>query len=188
MKRRAFLPAICIAATGLAGPAMAAAGQTASAAGRAEAVVVEPIVAVVLNDLNFGTLTASPTASGSVTVDPAGGARYGGGAAAACIGGSCAGIAPARFAVRGEAARSYVVSAPSAITATGTLAGSGGTAPDLAIDALTVQTLNRPGGGGSGQLDATGEDRITIGGTLKVPAGTSPAHYQATLTIVVTYG
>lgn len=38
-----------------------------------------------------------------------------------------------------------------------------------------------------GQLDEKGEDRIAVGGRLNVPAGTAPAHYRATLTIMVTY-
>jgi len=169
-------------------PAFAATGQTATAQGQAEAVVVEPIVAVALNDLDFGSLTASPTASGSVTVDPGGGTSYAGGAAPACPGGSCAGIAPARFAVRGEASRSYRVNAPAAITATGTLIGSGANAPDLSIDALSVHLDSHAGTDTTlGQLDAKGQDRIAIGGRLNVPAGTAAAHYRATLTIMVTY-
>ncbi|MEI6643662.1 MAG: DUF4402 domain-containing protein [Novosphingobium sp.] len=185
-----ILPRLLLAAStaALAAPAMAASGQSATAQGQAEAVVVEPIVAVALNDLDFGSLTASATASGSVTVDPGGGASYAGGAAPACPGGSCAGIAPARFAVRGEASRSYRVNAPAAITATGTLIGSGATAPDLAIDALLVHLDSHTGGDTtSGKLDTKGQDQITIGGRLNVPAGTSAAHYHATLTILVTY-
>lgn len=182
------LTAMCPAAIGT--PALAASGQTATAQGQAAAVIVEPIVAISLGDLDFGSLTSSRTASGSVTVDADGGAvSYAGGAASACAGGGgCAGIAPARFLVKGEASRSYTVSAPTAITATGTLIGTSGSAPDLAIDALTVHLLSHAGGVTSiGQLDETGEDRIAIGGRLNVPAGTAPAHYRATLTIMVTY-
>jgi spore coat protein U-like protein len=175
-------------AAALAAPAMAATGQSATAQGQAQAVVVEPVVAIALNDLDFGSLTASLTASGSVTVDPDGGASYAGGAAPACAGGSCAGIAPARFAVRGEASRSYRVNAPTAITATGTLLGSGASAPALAIDALAVHLESHAGGDTTtGQLDQNGRDGISIGGRLNVPAGTAPAHYRATLTIMVTY-
>lgn len=169
--------------------AMAASAQSASAQGQSQAVIITPIIAVALNDLDFGSLTSSHTASGSVTVDPdGGGVSYAGGATPACAGGGgCAGMAPARFLVSGEAGRSYTVSAPSAITATGTLMG-GGTAPNLAIDDLRVHLASHAGSVTSiGQLDDNGEDRIAIGGRLNVPAGTSPAHYRATLTIMVTY-
>lgn len=179
-----LLAALALAA---ASPAWAATGQSASAQGRAEAVIIEPIVAVSLNDLDFGALTASLTASGSVTVDVDGRASYAGGAAPACIGG-CSGIAPARFLVSGEAERSYTVNAPTTITASGTLVSGGGSAPDLVIDALTVHLDSHAGSlTNIGQLDVKGEDRIAVGGRLNVPAGTAPAHYRATLTIMVTY-
>lgn len=173
----------------LASPALAATGQSAAAQGQAQAVIVQPIVAVSLNDLDFGSLTASRTESGSVTVGSDGSAMYAGGAAPACAGGgTCAGIKPARFLVSGEAERSYTVSAPSTITATGTLIGGGGSAPDLLIDALSVHLASHASTNTStGQLDANGEDRIAVGGRLTVPAGTAPAHYRATLTIMVTY-
>lgn len=168
-------------------PACAASSQSATAQGLAQAVVVDAIVAAALNDLDFGSVAASQNASGSVTVDPDGIANYSGGASPACAGGSCAGIAPARFAVRGEAERSYSVTAPSAITATGTLNG-GGSAPDLEIDALNVHLSSHTDGPtSSGRLDANGKDTISVGGRLNVPAGTAAAHYRATLTVMVTY-
>ena len=179
---------LAFAAMAIATPAFAASGQSATAAGQAQAVIVAPIIAVSLNDLDFGSLTSSRTASGSITVGAEGGATYAGGTTAACAGGgACSGIAPARFLVSGEAGRSYTVSAPTAITATGTLAG-GGSAPPLAIDALSVHLESHAGSVTSiGQLDHKGEDRIGVGGRLNVPAGTAAAHYRATLTIMVTY-
>ncbi len=168
-------------------PACAASGQTSTALGQAQAMIIAPIIAVSLNDLDFGSLTSSQTASGSVTVGPEGGATYTGGASPACAGGVCTGVAPARFLVSGEAGRSYTVSAPAAITASGTLIG-GGSAPALSIDDLTVHLQSHAGSVTSvGQLDDKGEDRIGVGGRLNVPAGTAPAHYRATLTIMVTY-
>ncbi len=180
---------LAVGASMLASPALAATGQSAAAQGHAQAVIVEPIVAVSLNDLDFGSLTASRTASGSVTVGSDGSTIYAGGAAPACAGGgTCAGIAPARFLVSGEAERSYTLSAPSTITATGTLISGGGSAPDLVIDALSVHLASHAGTTTNiGQLDTNGEDRISVGGRLTVPAGTAPAHYRATLTIMVTY-
>ena len=184
-----LLPAAFVAALLSASPALAGSGQSATAQGRAEAIVIQPIVTSALSDLDFGILTSSRTASGSITVDPANGAHYTGGASPACLGGggACPGIHASEFAVRGEATRSYLVDAPSSIVATGTLVGSGGSAPDLAIETLTVRTRSKPASGESGTLDANGEDRFTIGGTLMVPAGTNPAHYRATLTVIVSY-
>ena len=181
--------AAVLAVTVASSPALAASGQSATAQGQVAAVIVEPIMAVALNDLDFGSLTSSSTMSGSITVDSLGIATYSGGAAAACAGGgACAGIAPARFLVSGEASRSYTVSAPSQIVASGTLIAGGGSARDLAIDELSVHLDSHAGSITSiGQLDEKGEDRIAVGGRLTVPAGTAPAHYRATLTIMVTY-
>lgn len=178
-----------LAAAALIGsPALAATGQTATALGQAQAMIISPIIAVSLNDLDFGSLTSSRFASGSVTVGSEGGATYAGGTSPACAGGGpCAGVAPARFLVSGEPGRSYTVNAPSAISASGTLV-SGGSAPSLAIDALEVHLASHAGSVTSiGELDEKGEDRISVGGRLNVPAGTAPAHYRATLTIMVTY-
>jgi len=182
MRARQILAAAALLGT----PALAASGQSATALGQAEAMIITPIIAVSLNDLDFGSLTSSRTASGSVTIGAEGAVNYAGGAAPAC-GGACAGVVPARFLVSGEAGRSYTVSAPAAITASGTLIG-GGSAPALAIDELTVHLESHAGAVSSiGQLDDKGEDRIEVGGRLNVPAGTAPAHYRATLTIMVTY-
>jgi len=169
-------------------PAAAASGSSAAAQGSVAAEVVEPIVVTMLSTLDFGMLTSSRTDGGTVTIDPASSAHYLGGANPACLGGGgCPGVHASRFAVRGEAGRSYVVSAPAALVASGTLAGSASAAPDLAIETLTVRTASRPGNGPSGMLDVNGRDHFSIGGTLVVPAGTGAAHYQATLAVVVNY-
>ena len=163
----------------------------ASAQGQAEATVVEPLVITRISDLDFGTVTLTPGTSGSVTIDPASGIRFGGGASAACIGGggSCASAHASRFAVRGEAGRDYAVSAPAEIMALGTmLDGSPGAAPDLVIGSIEVRTQSRPGSGFAGTLDDNGRDAFDVGGVLLVPAGTPPARYRAVLPVIVTYG
>ena len=169
-------------------PAAAASGHSATVQGAAEAAIVQPIVVTMLTNLDFGMLASSRTASGAVTVDGTSNVRYAGGTSPVCLGGGgCPGIHASRFAVRGEAGRSYVVSAPAVLIASGTLAGSAAAAPDLAIETLTVHTESRPDSGPAGLLDVNGQDHFSIGGTLVVPAGTSAAHYQATLSVVVTY-
>lgn len=172
-----------------ASPAAAANGSSATAQGLAEATVVQPIVVTVLSNLDFGMLASSRTVGGSVTVDPASTVQYAGGAAAACFGGgACPSVHASRFAVRGEAARSYVVSAPATVIASGTLQGSAVAAPALAIEILTIRTESHPESGPTGTLDVNGQDHFSIGGTLIVPAGTNAAHYEATLPVIVTYG
>lgn len=184
---RAGLVALALLA---ASPAAAAGGASATAQGVAEATVIQPIVVSVITNLDFGMLTASHTMGGTVTVDPANGARYGGGASPACLGGgACPFVHASRFAVRGEAGRDYSVRAPAGIMASGTLLdGSSGTAPDLAIASIQVRTQSRPDGGFSGTLDGNGRDIFDVGGALMVPAGTPAARYRAVLPVIVTYG
>ncbi len=161
-----------------------------SAQGQAEATVIEPLVITRISDLDFGTVTLTPGTAGSVTIDPASGIRFGGGASAACMsGGGCASAHASRFAVRGEAGRDYTVQVPAVIMASGTLLGASfGVAPDLAIGSIAVRTQSRPGSGFSGTLDGNGRDVFDVGGALIVPAGTPPARYRAVLPIIVTYG
>ena len=175
-----------IAATCAPAPAWATSAQ-----GQAEATVIQPLVITRLTDLDFGTVTLAPGTAGSVTIDPASGIRFGGGASAACIagGGGCASAHASRFAVRGEAGRNYIVRAPAGIMASGTLLdGSSGSAPELAIASIQVRTQSRPDGGLSGTLDGDGRDVFDVGGALIVPAGTPAARYRAVLPIIVTYG
>ncbi|WP_295529803.1 DUF4402 domain-containing protein [Novosphingobium sp. Chol11] len=166
------------------------AAWAASAQGQAEATIIEPLVVTRLSDLDFGTVTLAPGTTGSVTIDPASGVRFGGGASAACLSGGdgCAVAHASRFAVRGEAGRDYAVSAPAGLMASGTLLdGSPGIAPDLAIASIRVRTHSRPNSGVSGTLDGNGRDIFDIGGALIVPAGTPAARYRAILPVIVTY-
>lgn len=169
-----------------AGVAMAN-GLSSSTNGSAAAEVVAPLVVTREADLDFGTIFASSSA-GTVTVSSGGAAAYGGGAQPACAGTACASPHAAAFAVRGEAGRSYAIAIPSSIVAIGSSSSpTGGIPPDLTVDALTVRTASRPASGVSGQLDANGVDRFTIGGTLQVPAGLASSHYRATITVSINY-
>jgi hypothetical protein len=186
VKRAVFAAALLALLSG--SPAAAASGSSASAQGAVSATVIQPIVVTALSNLDFGMLASARMQGGAVTIDPASGAHYSGGASPACVGaGACPPVHASRFAVRGEAARSYVVSAPRGLVASGTLEGSAAPAPDLAIETLTVRSESRPDNGPGGTLDVNGQDYFSIGGTLVVPAGTSAAHYQATLPVIVTY-
>ena len=136
-------------------------------------------------DLDFGAIVSDRTQGGTVTIAPDGsGAAYAGGASAV------PGHAPAHaaaFAVSGEAGRAYNVSAPDTLTITGEALG-GGAAASLSISALSVRTTNRPASGPAGLLGADGTDSFEVGGTLILPAAATPAHYRASLPVIVTYG
>ncbi|MBS0253896.1 MAG: DUF4402 domain-containing protein [Proteobacteria bacterium] len=178
-------PWLILAVAALALPARAPA---ATALGQAGAEVVTPITVTSLADLDFGVIATSGL-SGTVTVQAEGGASFAGGAAGLCDGSSCAAPHPARFAVSGEANRTYVVAAPATIIVTGTPIGpGGGTAPDLVIGGLTVRAASRPGAGSGGMLDGQGADTFTVGGTLALPGQLPPARYRAVVPVVVTYG
>lgn len=171
-------------------PALGASGNAASATGDVSATIVSPILLRELADLDFGTITSSRGAPGSVTIGPEGNVSYSGGTGAACLGGgSCASPHPSRFAVTGEPNRSYIVTTPASVRAQGSaLDGSDAALPDLIIESISVRTHNRPESASSGKLDGNGNDTFNVGGTLRVPAGSAAGHYRATLPLVVTYG
>lgn len=164
-----------------------AAGQSSSANGSAQAQIVAPLTVTPGRDLDFGSIFAASSA-GSVTVSPDGAIAYQGGTQSACIGGSCAGAHAAEFDVRGAPDRSYLISVPSEIAATGTaLAPLTSPPPPLLVGSITVRSDSRPNGGAVGRLDGQGRDHFTIGGTLRAPANLVPARYRAIVPVIVTY-
>jgi len=173
------------AACGLAYPAGAQPGQTGTAQGWATASVIDPLRAVQEQDLSFGAVTSRPATSGAVTVDPSGGpASFQGGAQAACPG-TAATICtahPARFAVSGEALRTYTIDLPDQIVAQGQRTGTG-----LVVGNLISRSRNRPELDRGGALDIYGKDSFTVGGTLAVPAGTRSDIFRADLPVLVQY-
>ncbi len=181
------------AAMGLAGALFLAVpahadGLSSSAGGEAAAQVVAPLIVTRESDLEFGAVFAGAS-PGAVSVSSRGGTTYSGGAQPACVAGACHSASAARFTVSGEAGRTYIVSVPTRITATGTLAdGSGAPAAPLSVNAIEASSASRRTEGPVGQLDAQGRDRFEVGGTLEVPAGLPSASYRATIPVIVTYG
>lgn len=174
----------------LALPALLAAPATARTAqgeseGTATATVVRPLSATALADLSFGAIAVGNAGApgGSVTVSPQHGAAtsYGGSVRAVCSGSSACRPHPARFAVRGEAGRSYKVTLPAALEARGMRSGVMLSVADLALHS------DSDGSGIGGQLDLAGSDWFTIGGTLAVPRGTPADTYRAEFPVIVTY-
>lgn len=155
---------------------------SATATGTASATVVAPLTVTADGDLDFGTLTSGNT-PGSVTLGPlTASASYSGGVQAICAA-ACAPPHPARFSVKGEPDRSYLVTAPRSVTIAPQASG-GGTA---LVDAITVATSSRRSEDGRGVLDHQGADRFEVGGTLHLAAQATAGHYIAQVPVTVTY-
>lgn len=181
----AIRPALLLAALAVPGtlPGLARA-QEAQASGQASATLIEPLVVISLDDLDFGLVSANRTQSGSVIVPPSqDGARYTGGAKPGCQGPTCPPPHPALFSVSGEAARIYEVEVGPQLSISSSTPG----APALTVGAFMVQALSRGAVDPTGQLDATGRDQFRIGATLSVPAGLAPARYRKVLPVSVSY-
>ena len=155
-------------------------GNSASAVGTVGATVIQPIGVQSLADMEFGTITHAPGSGGTVTVTPGvAGAQFGGTASTACAGAACDTAHVAAFSISGEPARSYAVTLPSTINATGDQ-GNG----TLTVQALTLRSIN---GGANPRLDGTGHDRLEVGGTITLPADLPAAHYRASFAVTVNY-
>ncbi|MGB7408593.1 MAG: DUF4402 domain-containing protein [Pontixanthobacter sp.] len=165
-------------------PASVMAGETAQGNGRA--IIAKPLSILALNDLQFGTIAASRTNSGTVTVDPAANVvDYHGGARSVCDNGSACTPIPATFAVRGERDRRYTITLPVQVYAAPTM----GAGPRLIVDRLTAISVNagRSTSAMAGILDRDGRDRLCVGGTLHIPAQTPPGQYSAKVPVLIAY-
>jgi hypothetical protein len=116
-------------------------------------------------NLAFGAVLAGPS-PGTVTVTPAGGRSFTGGAGLL----GAAGWNAATFTVGGAPYAAFTVSYPSHVTL------SPGTT--VWVDTFT---------GGSSTLNAAGSATISMGGTLHLPAGQSPGAYSATFLVTAAY-
>ena len=154
---------------------------TGMARGEVSAAIVTPLRVEVLRELSFGCLAVS--GDGVATVSPeTGKATVSGGVNAFTSGSECT-AEPAAFLVRGEQNRSYRFAMADSAMATNR---SGG--PDeLLVTDLSGLSEGRGSGGNSGLLDAVGEDRLLVGGSLQVPADTSPGRYVADVSVTVSY-
>lgn len=167
-------------------PIHAAEAQPGSATtqGTTRAEVVSPLTIETLSDLHFGAIISDAARDGSVRVDPVSGtARYNAGASAACGAAADCGTRPALFAVTGETGRRYRILPPQAAEAF--RIDGGGTA--LSVTDLVARSENHRAADLYGVLDQNGTDRILLGGTLLVPAGTPRGKYSAEIRLVVMY-
>lgn len=160
------------------------AAQPSSSSGHAQAEIVTPITVQPLSDLSFGRIAVSPVSDGSVSIDPASGQTiFAGSARRACGASSSCGQGAATFRVTGEAGRSYTILVPGYVVATAQEPGM----PQLTVEDLSVISRNDSAARSGGLLDTLGADQISLGGTLRIPAGTPPATFRAQVSLVVTY-
>lgn len=184
-KTTRFCVLLCAALVLAISPANARPGSTsASASGHSRAEIVTPLRVETLSDLEFGTVAVAAEAGGTVTIDPKSGlAHYHGAAVSHCAANTPCVTRAARFRILGEAGRRYIVELPGHILAHSDNPAS----PSLSVERLTFASRNAPSAETGGVLDQRGEDFLSIGGTLVIPAGTPSATYRAQIQLVVVY-
>jgi len=133
---------------------------------------VSSILPITLNkgtDLRFGELFTGPS-PGTCIVTPLGARSSTGGVG---LGGSFSAGA-ASFTVGGDPLAAFSVTLPGPTTMT-----SGG--DGMTVDAFTSDPS------GAGQLDALGNQTLTIGATLNVGANQAPGDYSGSFSVTVAY-
>lgn len=157
--------------------------SSSSAEGQAAAQVVTNLQVQPLADLQFGAIVVGVGEGGEVVVgNAAADFSYRGSARSGCgQGGACA-PHPAMFQVNGEASRAYRITIAGPVLARGQASGVA-----LEVSALTLFSANISGSDGLGRLNADGADQFTVGGTLLVPAATTPDIFRADLPVTVSY-
>ncbi len=161
--------------------------QAVSARGTAQAVIVEPLGLVKIQDLRFGRMAAGTTA-GTVTVDPTTGA-------CSVTGGviSFGGCGFSEFAGQGVRRLTLRIQIPTTITLNGPAGAT------MVVNNFTLGTapdLNYIGGNGNGLgngnrryqiTSASGIFTLRVAGRLNVGANQRPGVYTGTFTVQVNY-
>ena len=166
--------------------------REASAAGLAQATVMQPIAVIATADLDFGIVVNDVSSSaGSAIFSSSAVLVYAGGAQSGCNPGSaCPSPHRARFVVTGEQGRAYRVTTPASLTVKGVPIGAvpGATPPPaLKVDRLTVWMVGASAARPDGTLGQDGSSTFEIGGRLSIPLAAAAARYQADIPVVVTY-
>lgn len=182
---RGICAALALAGAGLLAPPAQA--ETAQATGTAQAVIVEPLSLIKVQDLDFGRIAARPTA-GTVTVNPDTGA--------CTVTGPILHVGTCRYAeFAGMGTRRLTFRAQ--IPATVTLTGPGGAT--MTVNNITMglaPDVSYIGGNGHGlgsgnrryQINSnTGIFTFRLGGTLNVGANQAPGVYNGTFNVTVQY-
>lgn len=121
-------------------------------------------------DLSFGQIVAG-SSPGTVTITPAGDRLTSGGVLLA----SGLAVSPARFIVTGDPLKAYVITLPGPQTL------SDGASSSMQLTDFTSSPS------GSGQLDASGSQTLSVGATLHVAAGQPYGSYSGTFSVLVQY-
>lgn len=171
MRYTLFIAAL--AAT-VATPALAATA-TATAAATAKGTVLLPLTLTETQQLDFGTVIASPTVAGNVTIDADTGAR--------AVGGGVVGVPNypgARGLFQGAGSANQVVvlslSAPAVLT-------SG--ANTLTVNSMTFDTAG--GLNTTRSIDSTGAFSVGVGGDFAIGANQANGVYTASYTVTADY-
>ena len=144
----------------------------ATASANAGARIVAAIGITRTADLNFGSVIASATASGTVVQTAvASPVRTGTGVTL----GSAAAVSPATFSVTGEGSTTYAITLPGSPV---TLANG---VNEMTISAFTSSPS------GTGTLSAGGAQTLYVGGTLHVAQSQVSGVYTGTFDVTVTY-
>lgn len=139
----------------------------AAGAGRASAVIIEPLSVTPERPLDFGVITRDQRGPWVVApTDPI----------------KADGSGPAQFLVKGGALRHYRVSPEPGVVAVGRE-----TSFEVPVSDLTVATKNLGRTGVLGRLDASGWDQVSVGGTISLPEDTPADRFVADVLIVVEY-
>jgi len=170
--RYTYALAAIAAATAFATPASAQFATDSTASIDANALLLQPATLQRVDNLNFGTIVATPTATGVVSVDPVSGLRT---VAAPLTGSSTDAGGRGRFVGNGlpGAVVNLRVSFPSFLNnvqdATRTVAFSGQLDPASATLARTI--------------GATGVFYVDVGGSITIAVGQMPGQYTGTVTL-----
>lgn len=158
-----------------------AVAQDAVASGSASASVVEPVRVKALSDLDFGCIAVS--GDGSVRISAESGAGTYSGGVTRFDGGSGCRTSAAEFLVTGQEGREYRIAIDPAAEARNVE----NPVLRIAVTEMTGTSANEPSLNEAGRLDASGQDIVKVGGTLEVPAETTPGRYVAKIAVIVTY-
>ncbi|RAK56813.1 DUF4402 domain-containing protein [Phenylobacterium deserti] len=154
--------------------AQAQASQTTSST----ATIFQPIQLAKNSDLSFGNIVRPISGNGTVTIDPANGARSASGPLAIINTGPNATPGRASYTVTGEGGQNFSITVPASFNMT--RQGS--------ADTIQV-TLSSTAGAGtlSGVLGTTGTSTFGVGGTIPVTNGTASGAYAGTFVVTVAY-
>lgn len=167
---------ILAASLTLAAPGLALAQGSASQPATGSGTIFLPLVLSKTADLEFGTIIRPVTGAGSVTIDPASGARALTGQGGLLSSGS----APARaaFNVGGEGGQTFSITVPASMT----MIRSGGA--ETIVVALTPSATS---GALSGPSGGTGAASFGVGGELPIADTTVVGAYAGNFSVTVAY-